>query len=113
MKVSKKISDEKMEDLKNKFVTRDMIDTIIDKDAEVYNENGELLLLFRKKKLSGGQDFYGEVADFMKQNPSSNRSIASGQSHYDLNKNPKINTTILGYFDIWGPSQKSRLKKRT
>lgn len=112
MKVSKKISDEKMEHYVNKFVTRDMIDTIIDKDAEVYNEHGELLLLFRKKKLTGGQDFYGEVADFMKQNPSSNRSVASGQSHYDLNKNPKINTTILGYFDIWGPSQKSRFKKR-
>jgi len=112
MKVSKKISDKKMESLKNKFVTRDMIDTIIDKDAEVYTEDGQLLLLFRKKKLNGGQDFYHQVAGFMKQNPSTNRSIASGQSHYDLKENPKIHTTILGYFDIWSPSQKNSFKKK-
>jgi len=112
MKVNKKISDEQMELLQNKFVTRDMIDTIINKDTEVYTEDGTLLLIFRKKKLSGGQEFYDQVADFMKKNPTKNRAIASGQSHYDLGKNPQVYSTILGYFDIWSPSQKSRFKRK-
>ena len=89
MKVSKKLSDEQMELLQNKFVTSDMIDKIIDKDAEVHTEDGKLLLIFRKKKLVGGQDFYGEVAGFMKKNPTTNRAIASGQSQYDLH-NPEV-----------------------
>jgi hypothetical protein len=53
-----------------------MIKTILTDDAEVYSESGNLLLFFRKKKITGGQDFYDQVADFMKKNPTSNRGSA-------------------------------------
>lgn len=112
MYVKKLISDDEMVKLKNTFVKRSMIKTILTEDAEVYSESGKLLLFFRKKKLTGGQDFYEQVAEFMKKNPTSNRGSASGSTHYNVKENPKINTSILGYFDRWGPSQKKLFKKQ-
>lgn len=112
MKVHKLISDEDMEKYKNKFVDPSMIRTILKDDADVYDEHGNLLLLFRKKKLTGGQDFYHIVADFMKKHPSTNRGSASGSSHYNVKENPKINTTIIGYFDRFSPKQKYNFKKK-
>jgi len=112
MKVSKLISDEKMETLKNTYVKREQIHTILKKDAEVYTEDGKLLLLFRKKKLTGSQDFYNIIGEFTKKHPSSNRGSASGSEHKTIGLNPKINTVISGYFDRWSPIQKVLFKKK-
>jgi hypothetical protein len=112
MNVKKIITDDEMVKLKNTFIKRSMIHTILKEDAEVYSESGKLLLFFRKKKLTGGQDFYDQVADFMKKNPTSNRGSASGSTFYNVKENPKINTSIIGYFDKWGPSQKKLFKKK-
>ena len=112
IEAKKLISDEEMATLKNTFVKPSMIKTIIREDAEVYSPEGKLLLFFRKKKLTGGQDFYSLVADYMKKRPSTNRGSASGSSTYNVKDNPKINTSILGYFDRWSPSQKFNFKQR-
>ena len=53
MYVEKKRTDEEMNQLKNKFLERNMIHTIINKDATVYTKEGKLLFLFRKKRLTG------------------------------------------------------------
>jgi hypothetical protein len=111
MKVDKKISDEKMESLKNTFVTKDMIDTIITKDATVYTKEGKLLLLFRKNKLKEGQTFYETISPFMKKHPSTNRGSASGSASCNVKDNPKIKTTITGYFDKWSPMHKYMFKQ--
>jgi len=112
MKVKKQFTDEQMESLKNTFVKREHIHTILKKDAEVYTEDGKLLLFFRKKKLTGGQDFYDLIADFTKKNPSTNRGSASGSEFKLIGQHPKIQTTISGYFDKWTPNQKALFKKK-
>lgn len=112
MKVAKKITDEEMKQLENTFMKPSQIDKIIREDATIYTEDGKLLLLFRKKKLTGGQDFYDVIADFMKKNPSTNRGTASGSITKNVRDNPKIQTTITGYFDRWSPIHKHLFKKK-
>ena len=48
MIVSKKISDEKMMDLKNTYIKKSQIDTILTHDTIVYPDDGKLLLVFKK-----------------------------------------------------------------
>jgi len=112
MKVAKKKTDEEMKRLENTFIKPSDIDTILRDDATVYTEDGKLLLLFRKKKLTGGQDFYDIIADYMKKHPSTNRGTASGSTTKNTRENPKIQTTITGYFDRWSPKQKFLFKKK-
>jgi hypothetical protein len=112
MKVAKKKTDEEMKLLENTFIKPTDIDTILRDDATVYTEDGKLLLLFRKKKLTGGQDFYDIIADYMKKHPSTNRGTASGSTTKNTRENPKIQTTITGYFDRWSPKQKFLFKKK-
>ena len=111
MYVEKKKTDEEMNEMKNKFLERKMIDTIIDNDATVYTKEGKLLFLFRKKKLTGGQEFYENIADFMKKHPTTNRGSASGATKFNVKDNPKVYSTITGYFDRWSPKQKFLFKK--
>jgi hypothetical protein len=110
MIVSKKISDEKMINLKNTFIKRTQIDTILDKDATVYTEDGKLLFVFKKKQLTGGQDFYNTTSSYVKSHPSSNRGSATGTASRNVYENPKVNTAIIGYFDRWSPSQKKTFR---
>lgn len=112
MIVSKKISDEKMIDLKNTFIKRSQIDTILEKDATVHTEDGKLLFIFKKKKLTGGQEFYDVTSSYVKSHPSSNRGSATGASGYNVYDNPKVNTAIIGYFDRWSPSQKRTFRMK-
>jgi hypothetical protein len=112
MKVAKKKTDEEMKRLENTFIKPSDIDTILRDDATVYTEDGKLLLLFRKKKLTGGQEFYDVIADYMKKHPSTNRGTASGSTTKNTRDNPKIQTTITGYFDRWSPIHKHLFKKK-
>ena len=112
MKVAKKKTDEEMKRLENTFINPSDIDTILRDDATVYTEDGKLLLLFRKKKLTGGQEFYDVISDYMKKHPSTNRGTASGSTTKNTRENPKIQTTITGYFDRWSPKQKFLFKKK-
>jgi hypothetical protein len=111
MYVEKKRTDEEMNQMKNKFLERKMIDTIINKDTTVYTKEGKLLFLFRKKKLTGGQEFYENIAEFMKKHPTTNRGSASGATKFNVKDNPKVYSTITGYFDRWSPKQKFLFKK--
>ena len=111
MHIDKKLSDEAMDKLKNTYVTRNMIDTFITKDATVYSKEGKLLLLFRKKKLRDGHVFYDNIVEFMNKNPTSNLGSASVSKKRNVKDNHKIKTTITGYFDRWSPKQKFLFKK--
>jgi hypothetical protein len=111
MYVEKKRTDEEMNEMKNKFLERKMIDIIINKDTTVYTKEGKLLFLFRKKKLTGGQEFYENIAEFMKKHPTTNRGSASGATKFNVKDNPKVYSTITGYFDRWSPKQKFLFKK--
>jgi len=112
MKVAKKKTDEEMKRLENTFLKPSQIDTILRDDATVYTEDGKLLLLFRKKKLTGGQEFYDVIADYTKKNGSTNRGTSSGSTSKNIRDNPKIQTIITGYFDRWSPKHKYLFKKK-
>jgi hypothetical protein len=114
MIVSKRISDEKMVDLKNTYIKPSQIDTILTHDTIVYTEEGKLLLVFKKNILKGGQEFYDITSQYVKRHPSSNRGSATGSSAFNIYENPKVNTAIIGYFDKWAPKQKKtfRLKQK-
>ena len=111
--VDKNISDEKMNRLKNTYVTRAQIDFIIDHDADVYTKTGRLLLRFRKNKLLKDeiQTFYDNVIKFAL-NKTNNRGSTTGSEYKNVRKNPKIMTNIIGYFDKFSPKQKFLLKQQ-
>jgi hypothetical protein len=69
-------------------------------------------LKFRKNKLSKDKtaEFYNNVIDFATEK-TSNRGSASGSSEKTVNKNPKIMSNIIGFFDSLSPSQKILLRK--
>ena len=64
--VDKNITDEKMESLKNTYIKPSQIDFIIDEDADVYDMENNLLLKFRKGKLSQEKimEFYDNIIQF-------------------------------------------------
>jgi hypothetical protein len=113
--VKKNITDAGMEKYKHQFVTPSLIDIILNHDADVYTDDGRLLLKFRKGKLSKDKidTFYENMIDFAR-TTSTNRKLTSG-----LRTAKKVNsakdlaamTNIVGYFDSLGPSQKAMLKK--
>ena len=105
--VRKDYDDEQMASKMNTFVEKSDIKDVIDQDADVYTEDGKLLLRFRKKELpqEKAELFYDNVIDFAKL-VSSNRGNATGSEKRTLRDNPKVMSNIFGYFDRWSPSQK-------
>lgn len=116
--VSKNISDAEMDAHKHMYVKPSQIDIILQKDADVYTDEGKLLLKFRKHRLNDDNihAFYDNVIKFA-QNESTNRKLTSGLK-VSKHKNKTVKqkdlgamTNILGYFDRLGPSQKALLRK--
>jgi hypothetical protein len=111
--VKKEYDDAKMEKKLNTFIKPEHIKTIIDHNADVYTEDGKLLLRFRKKAISNNDHinaFYDNIIKFAK-NVSSNRGNATGSKTHNLGTNPKVMSNIFGFFDRWGPSQKVIFRK--
>jgi hypothetical protein len=111
--LEKDIDDVKMDSMKNKFLKKEQIKTIIDHDADVYGANGILLLRFRKNVLQKEHidAFYDNVIKFAK-NKTANRGSATGSKKKNIYDNPKIMTNIFGYFDRWSVRQKYIFKQR-
>ena len=110
--VSPEYDKDKLEKKLNKFMKREDIKTIIDHDADVYTNDGKLLLRFRKKALTNHNidNFYENIIEFAK-NVSSNRGNATGSKKRELRENPKVMSNIFGFFDRWSPSHKVIFKK--
>lgn len=111
--VDKLITDDKMETLKNSNVKPSQIELIINDDADVYTQDGELLLRFRKNKLTINKvnEFYDNIIKFA-QTKTNNRGSTSGSKTKNIWNNPKIMTNIIGYFDTFSPKQKYLLKQQ-
>lgn len=111
--VDKNITDAKMETLKNTLVKPNQIELIIDKDTDVYNAEGKLMVRFRKNKLTQAncEQFYDNVIDFA-QISTNNRGSASGSKSKNVWHNPKIMTNIIGYFDKFSPVQKAAMRNQ-
>jgi len=111
-KVKKNYDNAKMENKMNTFVDKSDIKYVIDHDADVYTEEGKLLLRFRKNGLTkkNSDVFYDNIIKFA-QNVSSNRGNATGSTSRNVYDNPKVMSNIFGYFDRWSPSQKVIFRK--
>ena len=111
--VDKLITDDKMETLKNSNVKPSQIELIINDDADVYTQDGKLLLRFRKNKLTINKvnEFYDNIIKFA-QTKTNNRGSTSGSKTKNIWNNPKIMTNIIGYFDTFSPKQKYLLKQQ-
>lgn len=111
--LKKDYDDDKLLNVLNKKIKRSSIKTIIDHDADVFDENEKLLLRFRKNKLNKDyiKDFYDNVISFASKNYSTNRGSASGSKNKNIRDNPKIMSNILGYYDKLSPSQKFNFKQ--
>jgi hypothetical protein len=111
--VDKNISDDKMDALSNTYVKPNQIELTIDDDADVYTVDNQLLLRFRKGKLSKAKvdDFYDGIIKFAKKT-SSNRGSTSGSANKNVYENPKVMSNIFGFFDKFSPSQKVLIKKK-
>lgn len=96
--VQKDMSDEKAEQLLSQKIKK--FKTIIDHPADVYTEDGEMLLRFRKNVLSQKhvQDAYDNMISFAK-HKTATRGIASGSKVKDVATNDKVMSNVMGYFD--------------
>jgi len=111
MKVFKQILDEDIIKLKNTFLKRSQIKTMITKDTTAFTEDGKLLFIFKKRKIIHSHSFFDAVVPFIKKNPTSNRGSSTGSTTKNVSSNPKVFSAIIGYFDRFSPRQKSIFKK--
>ena len=116
-KLHKKVSDDKMNNMSGKAVTPNSIDLIIDYDADVYTEDGELLARFRKNALPNKNIklFYDNVIDFAKTktyNRGELLGIKKGKRGDFSNKKEGVRTNIIGYMDGFSASQKIIMKNK-
>jgi len=111
--VKKDFDDLKLEKIMNKKLKKNSIKDIINEDANVYNEDGKLLLLFRKNKLNKNnvKEFYNNVIKFAL-NKTSNRGSTSGSKKKNIYDNPKIMSNIIGYFDKLAPIHKFKCREK-
>jgi hypothetical protein len=110
--VRKVLTDDATVALSGTFIQQSMYPVILESDADVYTENGNLLLRFRKGVLN--QDSihrtYEALQDFMKQK-TTDRGVASGSGKGVATGHKKpVMSNILGYFDRWSVSQKATFK---
>jgi len=110
--VGKEFDDAKMGAKMSKYIKPDQIHKIINHDADVYTEEGKLLLRFRKNALTDKNIdiFYENIYSFAK-NVSGLRGTASGGRSKTLGSIKQVMSNIFGYFDKWSPSHKLIFKK--
>ena len=111
--VKKLLSDEETQEKLAKFLTDEDLPVVIKEDADVYNEEGDLLLRFRKNVLSQNKidDAYDAMKDFIK-NVTTDRGVASGsQKGLETGEKNKVMSNIMGYFDKWSISQRATFKR--
>jgi hypothetical protein len=109
--VKKDLTDEQTDALNGKMLTNRMFKDIIDHDCDVYTEDGDMLLRFRKNVLPqhNVKEFYDNVIDFA-HHTTGLRGAESGSDVKDMKYNPRIKSNIYGYFDTWTVFQKHMFK---
>ena len=97
--VRKLLTDEETSAKKGVFIKDSMYPVVLTEDADVYTEDGALLLRFRKNVLSQNaiDDAYEALKDWMK-HKTTDRGIASGWNSY-INK--KYRCRILYRWSNW------------
>lgn len=110
--VKKDIPDEELKNIKGTFCTNKTFKDVIDHNADVYSEDNQLILRFRKKVLPDKhvKDAYDNIINYSKAKVKT-RGVCSGNEGKKLvSTNPKINSNIMGYFDKYSVFQKHIFK---
>ena len=111
--VRKLLTDEETQARLAKFAEAEDYPVVLKEDADVYTEDGELLLRFRKTVLSQNKidDAYEAMKDFIK-GVSTDRGVASGsEKGLETGQKNKVMSNIIGYFDKWSISQRATFKR--
>jgi hypothetical protein len=112
-KVRKIMSDLELKKYEGRFLEEKDFKIILNSDADVYTEGGELLLKFRKNVLPQKhiEEAYDSLKDFIK-NVTTDRGIATG-SNKGLGTGQKkpVMSNIIGYYDRWGISQRAIFRR--
>ena len=84
------------------FIEAHDIPFIIDHNADVYDENNQLLLRFRKNALpmKHVKEAYDAIIQYAKLSTTT-RGVASGSQEKRAGHNKHITSNIMGYFDWW------------
>jgi len=112
-KVKKILSDEETKDKTRIFMKESDFPVVLKEDADVYTEDGQLLLRFRKNVLSDekANQAFEALKDFAKRS-TTDRGIASGSAKgTDTGNKKPVMSNIIGYFDKWSVSQKATFKQ--
>ena len=108
------LSDEETKQLEGTLLPTDYFNRVIRKDADVYNENGELILRFRKKVLPEKhmKVAYDNIIHHARQYTST-RGIYGGPTDKKklVQHNTKIRSNIMGYFDTISIIQKHNFRE--
>ena len=109
--VQKDYSNDIVEKQLGQFSQNEDFNFIIKQNADVYTNEGKLLLRFRKNVLSMENIdlFYNNLIRFAKQKTKT-RGIASGSLTMKPGTNPAIMSNVFGYFDKWPIIQKHMFK---
>lgn len=110
--VDKEFTNEEMLKMANIFVDKSNIKKIYDEDVDIFTKEGKLLVRFRKDVLKSKNQnaFFDATYKFTSQSPSHNRGSTSGSNNCNVYNNPKVKSSIIGYFDRWAPNQKAYFK---
>ena len=111
--VEKLISDSRMEKLGNTKVKPSQIKMIINEDADIYTKEGKLLLKFRKGRLrkKNTKAYWDATSNYTMTAKTKNRGSTTGSQIKDVGHNPAVMSSIIGYFDKYGPHQKHEFNK--
>ncbi len=111
--VRKVLSDEETKKYEGKFLEAKDFRIVLNSDADVYTEDGDLLLSFRKGVLPQKhiEEAYAGIKDFIT-TTTTDRGIATG-SNKGLGTGQKkpVMSNIIGYFDKWSIAQKAVFKR--
>lgn len=102
-----------MDRVKNTFVKESDGHHIYNKSVDVYTTDGRLLAKFRKRHLDTQKldAFFDATYEFTCKELSGNRGNTCGSSKRNVYDNPRVKSTIIGYFDRWSPKEKFQFRK--
>jgi hypothetical protein len=111
--VRKVLTDEETHNLTRHFLEEKHFKVVLDHDADIYTEDGELLVRFRKNVLTKSKiDAMADAIKEVMKHSSTDRGIASGTTPGKLTgEKNKVFSNIIGFFDKWSIYQKSIFKK--
>lgn len=111
--VRKILTDEETKSLMRTFLEPHHFKVVLDHDADVFSEDGKLLVSFRKGVLSKSKidQMHNAIEEVIK-HASTDRGIASGSSlGRPTGQKNRVFSNIIGYFDKWSVYQKAIFKK--